>query len=130
MNDLKKYKNKIRLMFFVSINKNIDLWSINDNDINSPMYGDVQLNIDKKKKCLYLYNGCQYIKILKYEFLFIPIDLKVWIYVNRLKKSFNKRIKEKINLTKIEMLKQGVSNIEKNFLKEIRKNKITKIENS
>ena len=63
--------------------------------------------------------------ILKYNLF---INFKVFWYVRKLKKHFKIVIEDKLNEDKIENLKNISNNINKIFIKEIRKKKLKQID--
>jgi hypothetical protein len=130
MKIVENYKTRIRDMFFVSIKNDLNLWSAGNINYYGPLYNETKFVIDiNSTYCFLLLRNAQNDQkiISRYKWYFIPIDFKVWIYVKKLKKHF-KEIKEiKIHEEEIIFLKTGLENIEKNFIKEVRKNKLKQI---
>jgi hypothetical protein len=126
----KEYKNRIKKLFYNSVKTDLKLWTFEDGyiHIRSPKYNDVHFIIyndflgfselrleysrnTSEKICIFLFLG------------FIPMNFKVLKYVNILKKER----KYRKNSEKEEILKLGLENIEKKFVKEIRKDKLNEI---
>lgn len=128
MKTLKKYKQEIRKLFLLSVDKEKDKWFYAAVGFYSPTYqNNTKLMIDLDKNILSLYDGNIYTPVLKYKWSFIPIDLKVWLYVNKLKKNIKRITENRKDAQQIEKLKFAFDSINKNFLKDIRKEKIDKI---
>lgn len=125
MNTLTKYKKGIRNLFFASVDKDLEKWTYNC----SPYYNNTQFEIKKAEFFSYLtlYSSGNREIISTYKWLIFPLDFKVWLYAKKLKRHFKKLDKDKENADKISMLKNGLENIEKEFIKEIRKEKLDKI---
>ena len=128
MKTINKYRKKVREMLFISINKDLNQWTEDGKkDFYSPDYGDdYRLNIDIKRGTLYL-GQCP---ILTYRFLFIPIDFKVWKYAQIVKKHFRKIKEDEKVVQEIDFLKMGLNKIGEKYVKEVRKEKLDKIEKS
>lgn len=128
MTTLNDYRNKVREMFFISINKDLTQWKEDGKkDFFSPDYGnDYKLNLDIKRCTLYLGRT----PILEYRFLYIPIDFKVWKCAKIIKRHFRKIKEDKKVEQEILFIKEGLDKISKNFIKEVRKEKLDKIEKS
>lgn len=128
MND---YQKNVREMFFMSVTKDLNLWTRNktSKDLYSPDYANFQLNIDYYpfNTNLKLCKGSIDVKIVKYKFAFLILDFKVWKYVKILQKHFKILEQEKKNAEKTSFLKNGLSEMEKHFVKEVRKEKLTQI---
>jgi hypothetical protein len=125
---LQMYQEKIRQMFFISIKNDLDKWTLQGNDYFSPEYGDIKLDLDIKRKCLYLNdNNTNFTCVTRYQLWIIPVDFKVWKHLKILKKHF-KKLQNDIEVEKeIEQLKNGLSKLEEKYIKEVRKEKLGKI---
>ena len=128
MNTIEKYKKEIRTMFFMSVNKDIAKWSCDTNNFYSPEFNKTKLNIDLSNDALYLYYNGQHSKILGYKSWIFITDFKIWLYVRKLIKEFKNREQDKKDSIQLIFLKSSLSNLEKQYVKEIRKEKINKIE--
>ena len=142
MNELKKYKKEIRKMFFISVKKDAEKWSRwEDYCFISPIY-KTQTMVCR----LVIYNFKGYYKqwrnslvleisqhpqnnifICKYKFLIFPMDIKVWYYVNRIKNNIKNQVKNNENKKIVESLKDGLEVLQKNYVKEVRKEKLENI---
>jgi hypothetical protein len=133
MKTLKNYQNNIREMFFVSVEKDLDLWTTEGSgQFFSPAFNYYKLNIDRNYGALFLYNSKserQYEFITRYQTLWIPVDFKVYKYVRKIKKHFKEAKEYKKNAEKIEFFKNGISEMEKKYVKEVRKEKLNQINN-
>ena len=136
MNTLKKYKNQLKKNFFVSVKKDIDKWTSSRTDYWSPSYNGTYFRIDKNDFCDYLNiytddnqgnTNNEFICI--YRWLIFPVNIKVWYYVKKLSYHFKKLEKDNKVSKNIEVLKIGLENVEKEFIKELRKEKLEKIGN-
>lgn len=133
MKTLDKYKNEIRRMFIVSVEKDIDKWtgsgSGNHGNYYSPYFDNFCFNVDLSKGTLYLYDGESYTVIVTYKNFFIPIDREVNKSVKKLIRYFiQKKEDEKMSI-EIELLKKGLNKIQEKYVKEVRKEKLDKINN-
>lgn len=136
MSTLTQYKKEIRNMFFISVKKDLkewqdDAWSSKsyfiDNNEFYFFYIDTDSDFDRGQT-LYLKNSYRNKeKIVRYAWWFIILDFKVWWYVIKLKKHFKKIKNDKKDMIKIEYFKSGLNAFEKNFQKEVRKQKLDKI---
>jgi len=127
MSTLQLYQEKIRQMFFVSIKNDLDTWTLEGHDYFSPEYGGIKLDLDIKKKCLYLHDGVNFTYITRYQLWIIPIDFKVWKHLKILEKHFKKLQNDIVVEKEIEQLKNGLSKLEEKYIKEVRKEKLDKI---
>jgi hypothetical protein len=128
MTTLNEYKRKIRNLFFISVKHDINKWYKSGmNDYYSPTYADCMLNIDISKKILYLHKSSNYKVVSKYQKGFLILDIKVWWYILRLKRHF-KRVEQNTKVSEeITFMRNGLSQLEENFVKEVRKEKLEKI---
>ena len=133
MSTLVKYKEEIKKLFFISVDKNIERW-IGEigGDYYSPDYNGTHFKIDKYSFCDYLKmintnQGNESEVICTYRWFIFPINIKVWWYVKKLNRHFKKTRKEQKFAKNIEIIKIGLENIEKEFIKEVRKEKLEKI---
>ena len=115
-------------MFFMSVKKDLNKWT----EYYSPTYKETFFHLNNWKSDLFNYLELRTVskgeeKISTYQFLFIPIDLKVWWYARKIKRHFKKMEIDKKVSKNIETLKSGLDDIECNFIKEIRKEKLEKI---
>lgn len=128
MNTYIKYKREIRRMFFISVNKDIKIWREGSDSFYSPNYNGVVLKIDMDNRDLILvqntYNENTIFSYRRGPFI---TDIKIWWYVRKLKKYF-KQSKENAKIeSNIRVIKSGLEVLEKNFIKETRKEKLEKI---
>jgi hypothetical protein len=130
MNTQKEYKNKIRKLFFISVNKDINIWTNGDKRLYSPTYNNFYMVIRTDYSQLKIYGNNDSCKICKYRFLSMPIDIKVWWYVRKIKKHFKQVEIDKQHEEEIKFLKSGLTDIQEKFIKEIRKEKLTEINKS
>jgi hypothetical protein len=129
MDTIKKYKQEIRKMFFISIKKDSSLWLY---DRYTPMYfktfDGFYLKIDMSVNTLILVGSIDKLavetKISHYKWKFIPLDFKVFFYLKKLKKNLKKIENDRINMNTINFLKNSLSKIEESYIKEIRKEKL------
>ena len=129
MNTLKKYKTEIRRMFFLSVNKDIKIWRENSDSFYSPDYNGVVLKIDTENCNLILVQN-RYNEKFIFHYRRGPFitDLKIWWYVRKLKK-YSKQQKEDAKIqSDINQVKAGLDVLEKRFVREIRKEKLEKIQ--
>lgn len=131
MDKIKKYKNEIRKMFFISIKNDLHLWreSItmrNGRGVFIKTYEDYTLKINLKENTLTLSNYSEII-ISHYKTWIIPLDFKVWLYTIKMKNHFKQVEKDIDNFKTIDFLKTGLTKIEKDYTKEIRKEKLIQI---
>jgi len=131
---MNKYKKNIREMFFTSVEKDLNLWTTTNPYYGycSPNYNDFKLNIvfigsgsdvnDNKR--LYLCNSTQREEILRYG---IFRDFKVFKYVRKIKKYFKQKEEEKNYTIENSFLSSGLEEIEKHYVKDIRKKKLEEI---
>jgi hypothetical protein len=131
MNTLKKYKKEVRNLFFISIDKDIEKWE-EYSDYYSPRYNNnSRLRINKRNdpfEYLEIEINSYDKKICAFKWFFIPLDFKVYLYVKKLSRHFKNIKKDKQNANDINFLKSGIENIRKNFIKEVRNEKLKKIE--
>lgn len=130
METRKELKKRIRELFFISVKNDIDKWT-GYSDYYSPNYGDnYYLIIENDKKELIL--SCNNTRkiISKFRHGIFILDFKVWFYTLKLKKHFKQLEYNRINSDEIEFFQTGISSIEKSYVKEIRKEKIQKIQNN
>ena len=122
MSPLKKYTNEIRQLFLNSINSDLNLWTKTSviDDFYSPKYNNFKFNIYTSNNSLYLYKDEDYKFVLKYKFLFFILDFKVWKSVKILKNHFK-------NKEKIDFFKDSITELQKIFVKEVRKEKLNQI---
>ena len=115
-------------MFFISVNKDIEKWVEGNDVFVSPDYGvTLKIRIDKCKLFL-VQNKYTEILISHYRSGIFITDIKVWWYVRKLKK-YSKELKENAKVqTDINLIKGGLEILEKNFLKEIRKQKLERLQ--
>jgi len=115
-------------MFFISVNKDIKIWREGSDSFYSPNYNGVVLKIDMDNRDLILvqntYNENTIFSYRRGPFI---TDIKIWWYVRKLKKYF-KQSKENAKIeSNIRVIKSGLEVLEKNFIKETRKEKLEKI---
>lgn len=133
MNTLDKYKQEVLNIFIISIDKDIDKWILNDENFLSPKYSDIQLNVDLKKKKIYTYQYDSstytetYIHIANYG---IFSNFRLYLTVRKLRRNFKKMMEDAKFIHEIEQIKTIVCKLEESFVKEIRKEKLTKIKNN
>ena len=138
MNTQKEYKNRLRNLFFSSIKNDLEKWlKISNCNFKSPSYNKIRFDIKMSNlmiDCLEKYNAEI---ICRYKLFFIPIDFKVWLCARKLKKHFKNIEKEYKNIeknkrdsNKIGNLKFGLEKLEEVFIKDIRKEKLNKINES
>lgn len=138
MNTLKKYKKSARNLFFESVDKDLEKWtnSGNTNDHHSPYYNNTCFIIDRREFFSYLKlsvrgQSIEYSQIICiFKWLIFPLDFKVWYYTKKLKRHFKKLEKDKQDATQITEFKNGLEDVGKNFIKEIRREKLEKIKDS
>lgn len=130
METRKELKKRIRELFFISVKNDIDKWN-GYRDFYSPNYGDnYYLIIDNDRKALILSSNDVRKEISKYRYGILILDFKVWYYALKLKRHFKQVEYYRINSDEIEFFQTGISSIEKSYVKEIRKEKIEKIQNN
>lgn len=129
MKTIDKYKNEIRKMFIVSVKKDIDKWVGDKLNYYSPYFDSFCFNVDLSKGTLYLYDGESYTGIVTYERFFIPIDREVNRSVKKLKRYFIQKREDEKMAIKIDILKKGLNKIQEKYVKEVRKEKLDKINN-
>lgn len=127
MTTINEYKKKIRNLFFLSVKHDMSKWYNSGSNYYSPTYNDCLLNIDISKKFLYLYKLPSYKVISKYQRGIIILDLKVWWYVMKLKRNFKRLEQNTKNSEETEFMRNGLSQLQENFVKEIRKEKLNQI---
>lgn len=129
MNTLNKYKQEVLNIFFISIDKDIDKWTYNGSNFLSPEYNNIQLSVNLKKKKIYTYQYDinTYIHIANYG---IFSNFRLYLTVRKLKKNFKKMREDEEFIREIEQIKTIVCKLEESFVKEIRKEKLTKIKNT
>jgi len=142
MSTLIEYRKKVRDMFLISVKNDLDLWKDSDdgsyrsqnykNKINNKSVS--YFNIDTKNSVVKVHiteddrfydRGVD--QFIKYKFWIFPIDFEVNSSVNNIKKHFKKIKEDNLNMSKIVILKDSLNNIEDNFQREIRKNKLDQI---
>lgn len=115
------FKKEILNLLFVSINKDVDTWTYNYDELSkstdylSPDYNGIKLNVDLKKKKIYILQclTSTYIFITNYGFF---TNFKIYLIVKKLTNHFKNR-----------ELKTILCKLEESFPKEIRKQKLIKI---
>ena len=131
---IRKYKNDVRDIFFISVDKDIDNWLENDIRDDAGCYRKcyynknsklaIEINIDK----LFIINDDRSrLFILEYTYGPFITDFKVFMYVRKIKKYFKFREKNQKNETEINRIKDYMSKMENIYLKDIRKKKLNKI---
>jgi len=128
MNKLKQKRNEIKKLFFVSIKNDLKCWRMESNDFYSPVYNNIELNLDTFKGILYLhdFNGnFQFIK--RYKFIFIPINFKIYFYAIMIKKHFKQIENNKKHQKTIEILESGILSIQDKLKIQLRKEKLKEI---
>jgi len=123
MNTLQIYKNKIINIFFLSVDKDLNLWTQSGSNFFSPDYKGSILNIDLIHNSLYLYKDSNYIKIIKYK-SFLYMDFKICRYIRKLKKYLKNSEINKKNSEDIKFFKTEISKMEEHFVAETRKEKL------
>jgi hypothetical protein len=135
MNTLDKYKQEVRTMFFISVDKDIELWSGRD-CMRSPNYNMnkldssasfVYIKVKRDKSELIIENDYVDLTICKYKKSIFITDYKVYRYVNKLKKQIIKREKDKESEKEIRHIKNCLSSIQSFYNKEVRREKLNKI---
>lgn len=136
------YKNDIRKLFFISVDNSISEWFIEDNvykfSLNSykSSYECLTINQEKKQLVLNSYVGSKFknIVICKYKGSIFTKDKQVYKYVKILKNHFKQMAENEKNKEKIEILESGYDLLMKKYKqeyeKEIRKDKLTKLDNN
>jgi len=140
MSTLKNYKRSIKKLFFMSVKNDLEKkWYTSSSKglFYSLPYNDFYFVLDRT---YFVTGGMFYLKLANdsppttvetkvstYEWLFVPIDFKVWWYARKVKRHFKKIKQDKKNANQIKYLKSGVENIQKEFVKEVRKEKLDKI---
>lgn len=129
MKKVDKYRNEIRRMFIVSVEKDIDKWSdsVSDNNYYSPYFDNFCFNVDLRYKTLYLYDGQSYTGIVTYKVFFIPLDKEVNKCVKKLRKYFIQKQEYENMKVENDMLKNGLNKIQEKYIKEVRKDKLEKL---
>lgn len=138
MSTLTQCKKEIRNMFFISVKNDLKTWkgsypSYNSkdysNDTNhSYFYVDSDITDTYTGGTVFLYyNNERKQKISRYAFWIVPLDFKVWWYVRKIKKHFKKIENDEKDISKIKIFKNGLNVFEKNFTKEVRKQKLDQI---
>lgn len=129
---LKKYKSYILELFYNSIDRDFDKWRereyINSyNEYESPTYDSLQFDIRRNAiSSRLILNNLSTINettIVVYRYLIFPTNFKVYRYVRKIRKKFNKKSVE----NKIKHLKIGLTKLQSNFVKEVRKSKLKKL---
>lgn len=118
-------------MFFITINKDIDKWTEGHNQTYySQSYNGVILKIDicqNYDDLILSQSGFSDKLISRYrEHIFVR-DIKVWWYVRKLKKHFRQKEEDRKVSNDINILKAGLDKLEKNFIKETRKEKLDRL---
>ena len=140
MSTLRKYKKEAKKMFFASVKKDINKWEKGqyNRDYYSPTYITSYFCVERDEwlliRSLSLIQESRSgtlsernnIRICFYLFI-IPINIKVWWYVLKLKRHFRKIRQDKKNEEEIKYLKSGLQNFHTNFVKEIRKEKLQQL---
>jgi hypothetical protein len=134
VNTLDKYKQEVLNIFLISIDKDIDKWKLSDkSNLLSPKYSDIHLYVDLENKKIYTYQ-CD---LNTYSEIFTHIanfgffsNFRLYLTVRRLKKNFKKMKEDAKFMHEIEQIKNIVCKLEESFVKEIRKEKLTKIKNT
>jgi len=128
MNTLEKYRKECRSFFFASVDKDLTKWT-GSFDFFSPDYNNCGFRTDRRDFVSYLkvYSNGSDEKICCYRWLFIPLDFKVYRYAKKLKQHYKQKLKDKENEKNIKTLKSGLENIKVEFIKEVRKEKLKKI---
>lgn len=135
--ELKKVKKEALKLFYISIDKKIHLWRKNSkNCYISEKFDDVYFHLDDYFNEIKLCNGTNtYIVISNYKDNFIPLifnnaeyitNFKVWFYVRKVKKHFNKKIVT--NNSSTLFLKNGIEKINKKYINISRKEKLKKLQ--
>lgn len=123
-------------MFLVSIERDMKKWQTNNNeDFYSPKFDDYVLSIDNAfdSKKLYLIQGninhgnTKTEVVLRYGFLLLIFDFEVWWSVRKMKKYFVNLDKKKEEEKKNMFLISGLIEIEKSYIKDVRKEKLKEI---
>ena len=125
-------------MFFISVKKDLKAWSdsyciyksnlYDDGVAHSYFYIDSDItDVDTGGTVFLCYNNRNKEKIVRYAWWIVPLDFKVWWYVRKIKKHFKKIENDKKDFSKIEIFKSGLDVFEKNFQKEVRKQKLDQI---
>lgn len=109
MDDLKRYKKRIRKLFFLSVEKDIKKWKKDDNELF--IHYD-NFNFKIKNGILLIKNYSEKQKIKKYRFLGIPIDFKIYHYSLKIRSNIKTSQKNKINNIKIQFLKRSIDILE------------------
>lgn len=140
----KEYRKKIRNLFFISIKNDLEKWQpLNNVDFESPVYNNVQFRTDIYKwKYSYLNTVCLDPKVIltngsskiteqeiisRYKFAIIPLDIKIWWYIRKIKNHFKKLANDNKLENETQTLKFILENVESVFIKEVRKQKLNKI---
>jgi len=140
MDTITKYKKEIREMFFISVNSNIDKWTLSkredyiyspiffesdDLDDNTMLCSKFQLDLKDNELLIITNNNSVVISIYKKK-RFIR-DLKVNYYVSKLKKHFIQIKKDNLVKSEIESLKTSLSRLERSHVKYIRSKKLKRL---
>ena len=144
MSTLSQYKQEIRNIFFASVKNDLNLWTRTSNYYYSPPYytedklshscfrAGSDISDPFSGQSVELHNSengrrSTSEKIATFAFLIFPIDFKIWLCVRKIKKHFKKVDEDEEASSKIDFFKNGLDIMEKNFKKEIRKNKLEQI---
>lgn len=132
MNPTTKYKKEIKKMFYISIDNDIDNWSADYNKeyFFSKYFDDYFFRINVNEGILYVVsNSRTFVEISKFKFFWIPINLKMYYYILKLKYNFKKKEKYKKYEGQLTFLNTALSSLTNIYKKEIRKEKLEQIEN-
>lgn len=127
MNPTTKYKKEIKKMFYISIDNDIDNWTIDyyKEYFLSKYFDDYFFRINLKAGILYVVSNSQnFVEISKFKFIGVPINLKMYYYILKLKYNFKKKEKYKKYEGQLTFLNTALSSLTNIYKKEIRKEKL------
>lgn len=131
---MNKYKKNLRELFLISAKRDIEKWGVSNsgNKYYSPNYNDYYFTIDIDKKIITISDSeeiiSRYALNIVFVDVFVPLDFNVWLSVRRIKKYDKKKIKQQNIENKNKFLIDSYQNMKVDFIKEIRKEKLKKLE--
>jgi len=126
MNEIKIYKKKFLKLFYISIENDLEKWYKHRDYFKSPSYNGKQFDI--LEQSIYIND----VKLIRYRFdifdiFYIPLNIKANKYARKIRKHFRNIDKIIKNKKIADELKSTYAEIECQFIKHIRKEKLKKI---